>query len=152
LRASLGAAARDFVAAEHSLERSATGYLDTLSELLGQPLTLSPAPDNVPTPVAAPAGLPGRNKRTPFRTPHSALRIRNRLAPAAVPSPDACPDDPLLDGVAEALDDLRLAGHEPLVRSVARDLVTLGLRAEDGVVAAGKEGRWRARLRLAGRR
>jgi hypothetical protein len=52
---------------------------------------------------------------------------RNRRRVAAVASPDAA--DSLLDGIAGALAELRLAGHEPTERAVARDIVALGLGA-----------------------
>lgn len=109
LRAGLGAAARAFVEDEHSLERAATGYLRVLSALLGRPLGL-PAPQAVYAAMAAPGSAP-RNQR-----------------PAADVAPDGpLPPDLLLDAVADALAELRLAGHEPTTRTVARDLTALGL-------------------------
>jgi hypothetical protein len=59
-------------------------------------------------------------------------------------------DDPLLDGVADALVELRLAGHDALERSVARDLAALGLgaAADRAVEEAGRRNGL-ARLRRA---
>ncbi len=127
LRRSLGLAAREFVAAQHSLERSASGYLDTLSELLGYSLTL-------PT-VTLPT-----TPTTPPEASHASLWARSRAlirnlrnpAPASDVSQSEPGADPLTDDVALALAELRLAGHTGLERSVARDLVALGLGSQPG--------------------
>ena len=144
LRAGLGARARRFVAAEHSLERSAAGYLDVLGALIGRPLHLPesapPAPSNpggertVALMTLPATGNGGAPQGPPSSSPPGLGRgahPRDRHAPSSVavteteatgPEPD-----PLLDGVGEALAELRLAGHEPTERTVARDLVELGL-------------------------
>ena len=82
------------------------------------------------------------------------------VAVAAAPEAPADEDDPLLDGVADALAELRLAGHEGLLRSVAGDVVGLGWGDEgDGkmkVVVRGKTNGsrrgWRPLLRRVVRR
>ena len=125
LRAGLGGAARAFIAEEHSVERSATGYLDVLAPLVGRSLALPVAAATAVSPVAVTAAAPAS---------------RNQGAPADVAEDGPLPSDPLLDGVAAALAELRLAGHEPLVRGVARDLAALGL----GV--ASPRGEWRRGL------
>jgi hypothetical protein len=147
LRLSLGAAAREFVAEQHSLERSATGYLDTLGEVLGRPLAL-PEGEMLPAAAAAPAtGEQGprpkgpRSLRALFRIPHSALRIPRNPRRASDVSVSERGQDPLADEIAAALTDLRLAGHEGLERSIARDLVALGL----GAGGTRQRGRSRAR-------
>ena len=147
LRAGLGATAREFVATAHSLERAATGYLDTLGELLGRAIAPPSAADG---PVVVGAAVSGAQRL--------AMGVadgrRNQSAPPGVPPAGTLAVDPTLDVVAEALTDLRLAGHEPTVRSVARDLVALGLSGEGlGGEAreTGRAGRWRARLRVVGR-
>ena len=140
LRAGLGETARDFVATEHSLERSVLGYLDTLSVVTGQAITLPPVAISA-TAVAGRggegAGLVGSGER-------------NRTIPLDVPPDDTLDADPILDVVAEALTDLRLAGHEPTVRSVARDLVALGLTGTPQ--GTRRAGGWRTRWRWARRR
>ena len=136
LRRSLGLAAREFVAEQHSLERAARGYLDTLGELLGHPLTL---PSGSLATTAIP--LAEVSKAFSWTRTLGCLRalIRNPRNPA--PSPDVSPSEreagPLADDVALALTELRLAGHAGLERSVARDLVALGL----GVAAKRGKGR-----------
>jgi glycosyltransferase involved in cell wall biosynthesis len=126
LRSALGANARDFVATAHSLERSAEGYLDALGAVLGRTLTLPPATALAPLAASISTTAPPvrRSARLHWR-PH--FRNRNRRGAVAVASPDAA--DPLLDGVADALAELRLAGHEPTERAVAREIVALGLGA-----------------------
>ena len=137
LRRSLGVAAREFVAEQHSLERSASGYLDTLGELLGQALTL-PTDGLSPTPVPQAASSPP-SLWTQSRG-HLRTFIRNRRNPA--PSPSVSPSEheasPLEDDVAVALTELRLAGHAGLEHSVARDLVALGLGVTTGRGKAGQ--------------
>ncbi len=132
LRAGLGAAARAFVAEEHSVARAATGYLDLLAPLVGRPLAL---PEEV---AVAPHAAAIAAESAP----------RNRRPAADVAQDGPPPTDPLLDGVADALAELRLAGHGPTVRGVARDLAGLGL----GAAAAHPESRrgwsrWRRRGR-----
>lgn len=133
LRLSLGAAAREFVAEQHSLERSASGYLDTLGDVLGRSLTLPESGALPALPAPTPPG-PTRERPSPtaalrslFRIPHSALRIRRNPRPTSDVSVSERVQNPLADEVAAALTDLRLAGHEGLERSIARDLVALGL-------------------------
>ncbi len=62
-----------------------------------------------------------------------AAAPRDRATPPAVVATGAedgeWSADPLLDAVADALAALRLAGHEPTERTVARDLIELGLVA-----------------------
>jgi glycosyltransferase involved in cell wall biosynthesis len=132
LRASIGAAAREFVAEQHSMERSAQGYLDTLGEVLGRPLTL---PEGSVRPAAITAMVGGVRPnmtvslRRLIRIPGSAIRaLRNPVASSDV-SVSEQEDSPLAEDVATALAELRLAGHEGLERSVAHDLVALGLGA-----------------------
>ncbi|MGN6362514.1 MAG: glycosyltransferase family 4 protein [Thermomicrobiales bacterium] len=124
LRETLGANARDFVASEHSLERSAAGYLDALGAVLGRPFTLPPAASARVPGGGAPAAVPPAQRRTGQRV-RRFFRRRNQRDVAAVAIPDA--PDPVLDGVAAALADLRLAGHEPAERAVAREIVALGV-------------------------
>jgi hypothetical protein len=147
LRLSLGAAAREFVADQHSLERSATGYLDTLGEVLGRPLAL---PEEKATPTTAPTLTITQQRERPkgarslpalFRIPRSPFRIRRNPRPASGVSVSERGQHPLADEVAAALADLRLAGHEGLERSIARDLVALGL----GAGGTGKRARSQAR-------
>jgi glycosyltransferase involved in cell wall biosynthesis len=140
LRTSLGAAAREFVTERHSLERSAEGYLDTLGEVLGRPLAL---PEGGETPAASPLVAVGTK---PLRIRAAAglrriFRIRRNPAPPSDVSVSEQGDSPLAGDVATALAELRLAGHEGLERSVARDLVALGLGA------GGQRGRGRSRDR-----
>jgi len=134
LRAGLGAAARAFVAGEHSVERAATGYLDVLAPLVGRPLALPDAAAAVAPPVATPVA-PADAERAP----------RNQRPAADVAEDGPPPPDPLLDGVADALAELRLAGHEPTVRGVARDVAALGLGAVAPPRPASRRGwsRWR---------
>ncbi|MGN6810005.1 MAG: glycosyltransferase family 4 protein [Thermomicrobiales bacterium] len=126
LRSALGANARDFVATAHSLERSAEGYLAALGAVLGRTLTLPPVVASTPLAVSVATTAPPMRHRSclPWR-PRFGNRNRQRVA--AVASPDAA--DSLLDGIAGALAELRLAGHEPTERAVARDIVALGLGA-----------------------
>lgn len=122
LRRSIGATAQEFVAGAHSLERAARGYLDTLGELLGRDLAL---PEGTPAAATTPAPPPGRAQAAGWLR---ALRRprRNPAAPSGV-SPAEQARGPMVDDVAAALTELRLAGHAGLERSVARDLVALGL-------------------------
>ena len=132
LRGALGANAREFVASAHSLERSAAGYLDALGAVLGRTLTLPPASAS-PSPAAPGPMATLRTRRVLrpslralFRTPRAARRIRrNPWSVLAGPLPDA--SDPVLDAAADALAELRLVGHEPTERAVAREIVALGL-------------------------
>jgi hypothetical protein len=128
LRLSLGAAARDFVAEQHSLERSANGYLDTLGEVLGRPFVL---PEGNATPTTTPASATGeKRERTRMRAAIRTLfRTRRNPRPSSDVSVSEREHFPLADDVAAALSELRLAGHEGLERSIARDLVALGLGA-----------------------
>ena len=143
LRAGLGQTAREFVASEHSLERSALGYLDTLGAVTGRTIALPAAVD-----VAAyDTGRAGAAQTPGGVAPAIA---RNHPVSPGVPPGGTLEADPVLDAVAEALTDLRLAGHEPTVCSVARDLVGLGLTSEPRQTR--RSGGWRACLRRAGRR
>jgi glycosyltransferase involved in cell wall biosynthesis len=132
LRAGLGAAARTFVAEEHSVARAATGYLDVLSPLIGRQLSL---PNTATTPVV---------------TASTAHAPRNQRSVTDVAEDDPPPPDPLLDGVADALGELRLTEHEPTVRGVARDLATLGLGSALPRRAAAPRG-WSRWMRRRGR-
>ncbi|MFN8515890.1 MAG: glycosyltransferase family 4 protein [Chloroflexia bacterium] len=133
LRASIGAAAREFVAERHSMERSAEGYLATLGEVLGRPLALpeggmQPAAratvEGGVRPSAATATL-----RRLIRVPGSAIRMLRNPSRSSDVSVSEQGESPLAGEVATALAELKLAGHEGLERSVARDLVALGLGA-----------------------
>ena len=147
LRASIGAAAREFVAEAHSLERSALGYLDTRGEVLGQPLTLpTERPVSRNTPVATlkppPQASIGRGLRQLARTLPAIIRSsRNPAAPSDVPPPAEQGTSATIDAAATALAELRLTGHTTLERSVARDLVALGLGAGSGQRRRGGEAR-----------
>lgn len=132
LRAGLGAAARAFVAEEHSVARAATGYLDVLASLVGRPLALPDTMALAP-PVAGVAAEPAPRNRRPATD----------VAQVGLPPPD-----PPLDGVADALAELRLAGHGPTVRGVACDLAALGL---GGASARSESGRGWSRWRRRGR-
>lgn len=155
LREALGAHARAFVASEHSLERSADGYLDTLTggEVAGggQQVAVAERADSARRTVAA---FPSADvQRAPLRVSRSALRMRAARNPVA--APDVVPgmaSDPLLEEVADALAETRLAGYEPLARAVARELVALGDGVDAGGTRQGKGVRWRARARGLGRR
>ncbi|HEY8601907.1 MAG TPA: glycosyltransferase family 4 protein [Thermomicrobiales bacterium] len=140
LRAGLGETAREFVAAEHSLERSALGYLDALAVVTGRPIALPPAALTRTVDV----GRADKGRRLVVSGEH------NQPIPFDVPPDEGLDDDPVLDAVVKALTDLRLAGHEPTVRSVAGDLVALGLTGE--AARPRRSGNWRARWRLAWRR
>lgn len=105
----LGAAARAFVAEEHSLERAATGYLRVLEGIIGRSLSL-PATAGIADPLVL---------TDPVQC--------NQCHDTDVAPDVQLPADPLLDEVAGALTELRLAGHEPTVRTIARDLMALGL-------------------------
>jgi hypothetical protein len=140
LRAGLGGTARDFVSTEHSLERSALGYLDIIGTLTGQTIAL-------PAAVPSTATVAGETIETQRQ---GGSNERNRPTPLDVAPDDILEADPVLDAVAEALTDLRLAGHEPTVRSVAGDLVALGLTGTPR--EARRSGGWRARWRWARRR
>ena len=150
LRAGLGSAAREFVATEHSVERAARGYLDALGALLGTSIALppdrseEPSPDE-PRPVVSAPGSP------------ATATARDRGPTIAVVSSGVVLDDagqrragPLIDGVAEALADLHLANHGPTTRSVARDLVGLGLGASATTRIRSRG--WRTRLKRAVKR
>ncbi len=117
LRASLGAAAHDFVASAHSLERAAEGYLTTLGTVIGRPLALPVTTGGEPTPQPA------------VREDLAQLaRLERNQQITSDVSPDGILDDePIIDAVADALVDLRLAGHQPTVQGVAADLDQLGL-------------------------
>lgn len=133
LRSGLGAAARAFVAEEHSVARAATGYLDVLAPLIGRPLGL---PDEE-APPAPPVGAI-----------LSAAAPRNQHPMANVAEDGPPPSDPPLDGVADALAELRLAGHEPTVRGVARDLAALGLGVSSPLPVLRRGlARWKRRAR-----
>ena len=138
LRGSIGAAARDFVGKAHSLERSARGYLDALGEVLGQALTLpADKPVTRSTPVATLKPTPhvsiGRVVRRFARAVPASIRPRrNPATPTDVPPPAEQRASATIDAAATALDELRLTGHAALERSVARDLVALGLGVESG--------------------
>ncbi len=129
LRAALGARARAFVAGEHSPERSARGYLDALGALTGRTLTLPEAPPG-------PAETGGEEAASVVDVqPAGGLQttpLRDWGGRGGGP-----PADPLLDGVADALAELRLVGHAGLERSIARDLVALGLGAGEGAESGG---------------
>lgn len=147
LRDSIGAAAREFIATAHSLERSAEGYLATLGELLGRTL---PLPENAPLAATAPVA-PESIPHTPapraaltqrFRTIVRGLPARLRATRNPAPTSDVPPPaSATVADVATALAELRLNGHPALERSVAHDLVALGL----GV--GGREGGRRDRAR-----
>jgi glycosyltransferase involved in cell wall biosynthesis len=124
LRIGLGMAAREFVASAHSLERSAAGYLDLIGDLTGRSLALPPAPIEV---ARQDRVLPEDHSIVAGPASHGDTHNQNN--PTDVPPGGILPPDPLLDGVAEALTDLRLAGHEPTLRSVARDITALGFGA-----------------------
>jgi hypothetical protein len=134
LRASVGAAAREFVAEQHSLERSVEGYLATLGEVLGRPLAL-PEGGGLAAAISTMVGgvrpsAAAVTLRRLARVPGAALRaLRNPVLSSDV-SVSEQGESPLAENVATALTELRLAGHEGLERSVARDLVALGLGAD----------------------
>ncbi len=141
LRASLGAAAREFVATAHGLDRAATGYLDLVGELIGRPLRLPPVVAG-----AQPAIAGVRDSEVN----DGSEKVRNRPPPPDVAPGGILAPDLLLDGVAEALSALRLAGHEPIMRAVARDVVALGL-GEAGTTRS-RATDWRRRWRWTKRR
>lgn len=122
LRDALGARARAFVEAEHSLERSAAGYLDALAPVIGRSLAL---------PVGAePSATPAITIADGVAVASAAPSSRNPAPVGGVPlaaQSGAAGADALVDGVADALVELRLAGHAALERSVARDIVALGI-------------------------
>ncbi len=180
LRVGLGAAAHAFVAAEHSLERSAVGYLATLGDVLGRELTLPDGQARVERPATVGAVPPEPPRQ---RSRYFPLASRRNRPAAAHVSPDeatieapigAISADPLLDGVADALAELHLAGHEPLLRTVAREVASLrgnprrggphgglwrlraglrgGLRGGLRRLRTGLRGGWRARLKRLGQR
>lgn len=128
LREALGARAREFVANEHSLERSAAAYLDALAPLVGHDLALPPAPPAGGTAAPDPARNPAGGGSVSSGAARGAEE-QPALAGSGAAAEAATTDDPLLDGVADALVELRLAGHDALERSVARDLTALGLGA-----------------------
>jgi glycosyltransferase involved in cell wall biosynthesis len=128
LRRSLGTAAREFVAEHHSLERSAQGYLAALGEVLGRPLTL-PKSDAAPVAPATTGIQEARPRQSPAAPLRRLFPIRRNPRPPSGVSVSEHGDSPLAEDVAAALTDLRLAGHAGLERSVARDLVALGLGA-----------------------
>lgn len=149
LRVALGRRARRFVAEEHSLERAAGGYLTVLSAVTGQALHFPPAPAPDDT-----VDMVTRNPAPGARVPEvTASPTRPRATAAGEPDGAWETDvvglaDPLLDSVAGALAELRLAGHEPTERSVARDLVALGCGAAvTSTPGQGKEPGWREQWR-----
>ena len=81
LRAGLGAAARAFVAEEHSVARAAIGYLDVLAPIVGQPLALPDAAAVDPAPVAV---------ATAARAPRNRHPVAS-VAEGGPPSPDSDP-------------------------------------------------------------
>ncbi|HET8627020.1 MAG TPA: glycosyltransferase [Thermomicrobiales bacterium] len=168
LRAALGCRARRFVAERHSLERAAAGYLDALGVVVGREMLLPEGAIRPPVPPIPGGTSPGvgvpSEEATAEGTPAScspqdwgaggAVAVRNHVAPDGVVGGAGEPTDPdLLVAVADALDELGLAGHGPTERGVAAELVALGCGAPaDGAGMRGKERGWRRVVSRARRR